>query len=85
MISKTALITTHRKQTMLPLAATNQTTQQLPFKFCPLCATGTGIIECPRCEGRGKLPYLIPPVPGTRPKMGTARCKQCRGVVRKIT
>lgn len=83
-LQRMALFSTQRKQKVVfpsLLATTNRKTQQLPFKFCPLCATGTGIIECPKCEGRGKLPHLLPPVPGTRPKMGEKRCKTCGGTV----
>jgi len=83
-LRRMTLYSTQRKQKVIfpsPLAAKKPKNQQQPFKFCPVCATGTGIVECPKCEGRGKLPHLIPPVPGTRPKMGEKKCKTCRGKV----
>jgi hypothetical protein len=52
--------------------------KKMPFTYCPLCATGDGVLPCSRCKGTGRVTTSW----GGRNiplQFKESRCKMCHG------
>jgi len=53
------------------------------YRFCELCGNGSGVLECPNCDGVGKVSTRTGGA-GEAGRVGIVKCKICKGTVREF-